>query len=541
MTLQIPMRDGTELPTDIYLPEENAKNLPCILIRSPAGLKAATALSPTHLTKDGYVIAVQATRSALDLEGKTIPYRTDGWHEQQDGYDTVEWLAKHPYTNGKIGTLGSSALGITQLLMAPANPPSLKCQYIGVAAPSLYHYAIFPNGKLLKHQVESWLGYYAKDPGVCHYVVNQPMYNEFWEEFDSLKVVNRVNTPAIHQGGWYDIFIQGTIDAFVARQEHGGPGANGHQKLLIGPWMHFWPQVTKLGDFSVPEHALKSPIDLSPLSWFNHYLKGDANGIEKQPAVTYYVMGPFDGSPSSGNVWRTADSWPIPSEETPFYLTANGGLVAKNEAVETTATYTHDPAKPVPTMGGLNLFLASGPVDQRPIETRDDVLVFTSEPLSEDLEITGRLKAICYITSDVPDTDIAVRLCDVYPDGKSILIADGIYRTGLTEHDQNVPLKAVIDLWSTSLVFAKGHKIRVSLSGSNFPRYELNYHRELGCTDTSTQHIARNHIHFGGNTPTHLVLPVIKKGENNESHHSSGGNGKQAWGLQHPQTTHISH
>ena len=180
LTLNIPMRDGVELTTDIYLPDPEAKNLPCILLRGPGGRQASTAICYASLAKEGYVIAIQDTRSAIDHEGKTLPYYSDGWGMHQDGYDAVQWLAKHPLTNGKIGTLGLSNMGITQLLMAPTAPPALKCQYIGVAAASLFHHAIFSGGKFLKNQVEGWLNLCAKDPSVLNFILSQPDYNDFW-------------------------------------------------------------------------------------------------------------------------------------------------------------------------------------------------------------------------------------------------------------------------------------------------------------------------------------------------------------------------
>jgi len=514
-TLEIPMRDGTLLPVDIYLPHEGAKALPCILVRSPAGRNQMTAVSYIPMAKYGYAVAIQSTRSAMDPEGKTLPYRTDGWNVYQDGYDSVEWLAKHPLTNGKIGTLGFSAQGITQLLMAPSAPPSLKCQYIGVAAPTLRDHAIFPNGKLLRHQVEAWLSYYAGDTGVFAFVSNHQFYDAFWDEFDSLKVVDRVNVPAILQGGWYDIFIQGTLDAFVARQERGAEGAKGQQKLVVGPWMHFWPAVTKLGDFEVPEAGRQPPVDVSPLRWFDYYLKGVSNGAKDIPAITYYVMGPLDGSPSSGNVWKHADVWPVPSVETPFYLSGKDTLVSDvSKAAVLVSEFAHDPLFPVPTRGGHNLFMDSGPMDQSPLEKRDDVLVFSTEPLEMDLEVTGRLKARLFVSSDCCDTDFVVRLTDVYPDGRSILIADGVFRTGLLSlndenRDPQQPHEIEIDLWSTSLVFAKGHRVRISVSGSNFPRYDLNRNVGLMGNDSSEHVVAHNKVFTGPQYPSRLLLPVI--------------------------------
>lgn len=516
LTVMIPMRDGYKLPADIYLPKENKGKAPCILLRCPAGRKAVPWVGYASLSLFGYVVVMQDTRNALDLDGKTAPFVTDGWGILQDGYDTVEWLAKSPYTNGKIGTLGFSAVGCTQMLMAPSAPPSLKCQYIGVGAGSMYHHAIFPGGQLLKNQVEGWLGNYSKDSGVISYVSSQPFYNRFWEELDSVKVAHRVKVPGFLYGGWYDTFLQGTIDSFVSRQNQGAEGALGKQKLLIGPWTHWWPVSSKLGDFPVPQKGFSPPYDMSPQRWFEYYLKGIDNGIYRLPPVTYYVMGPFDGSHSSGNVWKTAESWPIPAEETPFYLGQDFQLVPDIKYEKKAAyTFTADPKNPVPTIGGRNLFLDSGPKDQRPIETRTDVLVFTSEPLQEDLEVTGRVMAKLFVTSNVSDTDFVIRLTDVYPDGASILIADGMHRTAIRSahikkwsHFDN-PCEIEIDLASTSIVFAKGHCIRISISGSNFPRYEVNHNIGLLEANTGRYAIAKNKIYTGAKYPSRIILPIV--------------------------------
>lgn len=519
LTIDIPMRDGARLPADIYLPAEKEGKYPVVLIRSPGGRKSPSAIYFVSLISQGYVVAIQDTRSAVDPEGKTFPYVSDGWGVTQDGYDTVEWIAKQSYSNGKVGTVGVSAMGITQIMMAPANPPSLKCQYIGVAPASIYHHAVCPGGQVLKHQVESWLAYCAKDPGVHSSVFAQPFYNEFWESIDTTKVAERIRVPAVHQGGWYDTFLQGTIDAFVSRQEHGGPGAKGAQKLLIGPWIHFWPISTALGDFQVPKEGYAPPIDLSPLRWFDYYLKDNKNGANEIPAVVYYVMGPFDGTPSSGNVWKTADKWPVDAVETPLYLTADRGLTFKKDSIqEKRYSYLYDPQDPTETIGGRNLFLESGPKDQRPIEDRQDVLVFTTQPLEEDLEVTGKIKVFLNVASDRPDTDIAVRLCDVYPDGRSILITDGITRTGMvkiqqkeTSSDELAPQEYEVDLWSTSIVFAKGHSIRISVTSSNYPKFEKNMNLGFLGTNSGVSRLAHNSLFVGGNKLSRVVLPLITK------------------------------
>lgn len=517
LTVMIPMRDGLELPTDLYLPSPEAKGLPCILLRSPAG-RNSYFKDFAKLAKEGYIIAIQETRSVLDVEGKTFPFISDGWGKLQDGYDTVEWLANSPYTNGKIGTWGASALGITQLLMAPANPPHLKCQYILVAAASLYHHALFPGGLLLKSQAEGWLGLYAHDSGVQSYVCQRPFYNEFWKQLNTLELSHRVQVPGMHVGGWYDTFLQGTLTAFASRQYKGGEGAKGQQKLVIGPWTHFWPLSQYFGDFEMPKAGMQPPVDISPKRWFDYYLKDMPNGLEEIPTVIYYVMGPFDGTSSNGNVWRTSNIWPVPATETSYYLTPGFQLNKAKPTVEAKASYQYNPMDVIPTLGGRNLFLESGPRDQKSIESRKDILVFTSDKLEEDVEVTGPISATLYFKTDQKDTDIVLRLCDVYPDGKSILISEGgsrlgvlCYQTGLNSSDQIDQIYEVkIDLWATSMVFAKGHAIRLSVSSSNYPRLERNLNVGFVGSNTGKSNLANNILYMGEKYPSHIILPIVK-------------------------------
>nr|WP_249274172.1 CocE/NonD family hydrolase [Parachlamydia sp. AcF125] len=509
------MRDGKKLPTALYFPSTvSGEKLPCILLRNPSGPSTPFALAYVPLKERGYVVAIQTTRSGLDPEGKTFPFLSDGWGDLQDGYDTVECLAKCDWSNGKVGTIGTSAMGITQLLMAPSAPPSLRCQYVRFGLASMYHHATYPDGQLLKNQAERWLGYCARDPGVHSYVCTHPYYDGFWKQLNTMEVAHQVNVPGVLYGGWFDTFIQGTIDAFVSRQERGNVGAKGKQKLIIGPWHHYWPLTLDLGDFQVPPEGIAPPIDISPERWFDFHLK-DINNTKDWPTVLYYVMGPFDGTASSGNRWKSADSWPPAAKETPFYFTQAKKL-EKAEPVNLGAmNYCYDPNNPVPTIGGRNLFLESGPKDQREIEKREDVLVFTSAPLEKDVEVTGRLKAHIFLTSSAPNTDVSVRLSDVYPDGKSILIVDGHYRTGIKSKDEALdptkPLKIEVDLWSTSQVFAKGHSIRVVITSSNYPRFEKNPNIGLLGEYSGNSTVACNTIYMGSGCPSCIILPIVEK------------------------------
>jgi predicted acyl esterase len=525
LVVNIPMRDGTELPTELHFPASHkgklsAGDLPCVLIRSPRG-RAPVRAEFSPIKNWGYVVAIQDTRSAIDTTGKEIPYMADGWGALQDGYDTVEWLAKSDYTNGRVGTVGESALGITQALLAPSAPPSLKCQHMRIAASSMYHHAIFSGGQLKKIQVEGWLGDYSKDNrGVLSFLLSQPNYNELWASLDAISSADKVNTPAIHLGGWYDTFSQGTIDAFVSRHYGGSENAKGKQKLVMGPWTHMYHIDPSFGDFAVPDAAHQPPVDLSMKRWLDHHLKEEKTGLEEEPAVIYFTMGPFDGTPSKGNRWQTADHWPVPAKETKFFLTPERTLRSDTIPPQAaTFTYLYDPQNPTPTIGGRDLFLAAGPKDQRQLEQRDDVLIFTTPTLGDDTEVTGRIQAKLYVSTSAIDTDFAIRLSDVYPDGRSILVADGITRLASVEHergklDRSKPIEIDIDLWSTSMVFAKGHQIRISISSANYPRYEKNLNMTQGFNPNGKPCIAKNTLWVGKQFQSHITLPIVKDSVN---------------------------
>jgi len=497
LTIDIPMRDGAKLPTDIYLPNEGAKNLPCILIRSPSG-KRFYHQGFLPLKDAGYVVAIQDCRSFCDKEGKTFPYLSDGWLDLKDGYDAVEWLAKSELTNGKVGTLGFSAMGITQLFLAPSKPPSLVCQHMGFVASNLYRHTICHGGKVKKSQVEGWLGRFAKDPSVISAVHQQSEKSDFWSLFNTTAVSHQAKVPTLIYGGWYDTFIEGTIDAYLARP---------NRKLIIGPWTHHWPHNAEYGDFFMPKEGLQPPYDFSPQAWFDYHLKGRETGVAKLPEVLYYVLGPLDGSLSSGNVWKEAKSWPVPSTPTHLYLTHDGKMTNEASGKRDSLPYRFDPNDPVPTIGGRNLFLGSGPKDQRPIEKREDVLIFTTDPLEKDLEAVGKVIAVVYLSTDRLDTDVSLRLTDVYPDGKSILITDGIRRLQhANENHQHEAVPVEVELDTIGQVFAKGHRIRLSISGSNYPRYELNSNNP----GKNVPVTANNRVHFGRDAPSRLILPVVK-------------------------------
>jgi predicted acyl esterase len=515
-TLLLPMRDGVKLATDIYLPA-GAGPFPVILIRLPYNKNGLAGMGADG-AKRGYAIVAQDTRGRFASEGENLPFIGDYWGKYADGQETVEWIAKQSWCNGKIGTFGGSALGITQLGLAGTGTDKLSAQLIQVATPRFYHDAVFPGGVFKKAMLEDWLKATQHSPESLKYFIDHPTYDAFWRGQDLTTRWSKVNAPAMHVGGWYDIFAQGTIDAFLGYQTKGGPKARGKQKLLIGPWAHGIFQ-EKVGAFTFP-NAKTPPNSLAdPWRWFDYHLKGAENGMSGVPAVTYYVMGDTTDKSAPGNEWRTAETWPpVPATPTPYYLRADKTLTltkpAENEAA---LTYAYDPKNPAPTIGGPQLTLPAGPLDQRALESRPDALVFTSEPLAAPLEVTGRVTVRLYAASDAPDTDFFVKLCDVYPDGRSFNVCEGQlrarFREGFTQEKRLEPGKVValpIDLWSTSIIFNKGHRLRVIVTSSSAPGYDPNPNTGASFRADDRTRIARNTLALSARHPSHILLPVVR-------------------------------
>ena len=513
-TFMVEMGDGARLATDVVLPPAGDGPWPAVLGRTPYGRKQAGA--PQMAAMLGYAAVSQDMRGRFDSEGENLPFIGCGWVEYRDGAETVDWIRRQPWSNGKVGTLGGSAGGITQNLLAAAAPEGLVCQYIVVAAANLYTDAAYPGGALRKEQIENWTRHNRFDPKTMEVWRAHPAFDEYWHRFDSTRRHDRMTCPAVHVGGWFDTFSQGTIDAFVGRQTHGGEGARGTQKLVMGPWTHGGMNRVKQGGLRFPN--AKPPPQYDMLLWFAHHLKGEDNAAAEAPPVAYYTMGDCDDPNAPGNRWRFAEGWPVPAEPTPAYFHEDGSLSREKPAGEGEAAraYTFDPADPCPTVGGRNLTIPSGPRDQRPVEGRDDVLTFTSRPLDAPVEVTGRVRARVFVASDARDTDLSVRLSDVYPDGRSMLIADGTlrlrYRESLAEPVLLEPGKVYeveVDLWSTSIVFAKGHRVRVAVTSSNYPRYDLNPGTGEPWTATEERVMQTNRVYCDAALPSFIILPVV--------------------------------
>jgi len=509
-TVEVTASDGMKLATELWLPDGDGP-WPVILERTPYG--RSVYFDGRRFTDAGYVYVVQDVRGRFDSEGSDLAFGGCGWFDHTDGKDTVEWIASQPWCNGNIATHGGSAMGITQNLLAGAYPAELDAQYILVASWGFYE-SVYQGGVFRKGLVQTWLEDHGFGPATIETIRAHPAYDDYWKERDPALRVSRMSYPAFHAGGWFDCFAQGTISAFVARQYDGAPQSRGRHKLLVGPWGHGLWYAEQVGEITFP-NADDVPVPRDAVEWFDRQLKGVRNGFATAPAVTYYRMGDTSDPKAPGNDWRTADAWPVAATATPLYLHPKGALSRQRPTkADASASYLYDPDNPVPTLGGCNLNLPSGPCDQRSIEDRADVLLFTSEPLADPLEVTGRVKVILYATSDREDTDFTAKLTDVYPDGRSMLLADGIirarYHRSLSEPELLEPgqvYELEIDLWSTSIVFNAGHRIRLAVSSSNAPRFEPN-HNTAQLHDTPLA--AHNTVLFDAEHPSRIVLPVVE-------------------------------
>ncbi len=513
-TQMVAMRDGVKLATDVYLPEKGKPPFPTMLIRTPYNKNGNGAIA-ANVVRFGCALVVQDMRGRFASEGHhAIIFGNDGiGGEHQDGHDTLAWIAAQDWSDGKVVTYGQSALGIAQNMAAPGAPVALKGQVVGVAFSDFYHQAAYQGGVWRKELLEGWLKQTKMDDVNLPTFLEHTTYDDFWKKLNAEAHADQVDAPGIFIGGWYDIFIQGTINSFVEINSRGGANARGKCFLVIAPMAH--------GLFDEPvvyPDVSKAPINLAePMNILEHWLGKPNKDVEALQPVHYYVMGDCDAPGSPGNFWRSADTWPPAAIPTPYYLHADKFLRVEAPHGDDKLSYEYDPENPVPTRGGQNLLIAKGPMDQRPVESRSDVLVFTSEPLAEPLEVTGRVTASLLISSDCPDTDFTVKLSDVYPDGKSLLVTDGIRRASLRNgFEKHEPLVAgevyelEVDLWSTSLIFNKGHQIRIAVSSSNSPRFEPNPNTgDLHLIPGKTR-IATNSLHLSNNHPSRIVLPIYK-------------------------------
>ncbi len=562
-------RDGVALQADVYRPDASGK-FPVLVVRTPYDKSAEMALTEKDFFPSrGYVVVVQDTRGRHSSEGEFVPFV----HEARDGYDTIEWAAGLPCSNGVVGTVGQSYLGLVQYFAAPERPPHLKAMSPVSGPVSYFNNFAYRCGAFELGWVLAYFAFMARDtmmrkgcyereraaldqfvsypdipmaplkrdaymhlplsdwgerlksgaPYLAEYL-QHGTFDSYWAQTDLRPKFGEVDAPMFHVGSWYDVFQYDTLTMFSGlRAKARTEQARCAQHLLMGPWAHLLP-------YSIPNSKGTGEIDFGAeaaielhtlqLRWFDHFLKGIDNGVMDQAAVRLFVMGE--------NRWRDENEWPLArTRYTKVYLRSGGGanslggdgalsMAAPGE--EPADRYTYDPDNPVPSRGGTTLGIRSGVYDQTEIEKRDDVLVYTGEVLQNDLEVTGPLTMRLFAASSARDTDFTAKLIDLRPDGYAQNIAGGIIRARFRESLDAPSLitpeqvyRYEIDLWATCHVFRVGHRLRLEVSSSNFPHFDRNPNTGHPFGVDAEVIAARQTIFHDSRYPSHLVLPVIPR------------------------------
>jgi putative CocE/NonD family hydrolase len=551
--VQIKMRDGVSLVADIYRPKGDDK-FPVLLERTPYDRKNE-AIMAAELASHGYVVVLQDTRGRYESGGEFYPFRD----ESQDGFDTVEWSAKLANSDGKVGMFGGSYVGATQMLAAIALPPHLVAIFPYVTSSDYYDGWTYQNGVLMQWFTSSWTSALATDTLLRRvqkklssrdWVTTLPVENypvltiptplslapyfqdwlaheqndAYWQRWRISDHYREMKVIGLHAGGWHDIFLKGSIKNYTGlRSEATDPKVRDGQRLIIGPWAHApTSSEGKVGDVVFGKAAV---LDMTgtALKWFDYTLKGVQNEYAKAPPVRLFIMGE--------NVWRDEYEFPLARTRYTKYflhsvqsangLASDGELNIKVPGVERPNTFQYDPKNPVPTIGGrlcCGQAIPPGPFDQRPNESRSDVLVFSTPRFETDLEITGFVSLEVYASTSAKDTDFTALIADVDESGYARFLTDGVvrakYHDSTQRAEQVVPgkvYKYTIDLWATSNVFKKGHRLRLYISSSNFPRFNRNLNTGENMVGALRMTTARQTIYHDSKYPSALTVPIIPK------------------------------
>ena len=537
----VKMRDGVTLRADICRPTADGK-FPVLLTRTPYDKNGAVGFCRNAVAR-GYVVVAQDVRGRYDSEGDWYPFK----YESQDGYDTVEWAAALPYSNGKVGMFGGSYVGATQYLAAIAMPPHLAAICPNFTASNYHDGWTYQGGAFEQWFNESWTTQLAENTisrsaesggdavgskqslpaAVAPYFTDwltHPDYDGYWKQWSIEDHYAKIQVPVFSVGAWYDIFLDGTLRNYVRlKHEAGTEAARRGQRLMIYVGGHAgagWAD-EKIG---AVDFGNRLPLDLREvtLRWFDSLLQGVGNGVDHEKPVKIFVMGK--------NAWREEDDWPLErAKETRYYLRsttgANGleGGGRLNTAApdeEKPDQYLYDPNDAVPTIGGplccKPLATGIGPQDQRPAEARGDVLVFSSPAFTRDTEVTGPIVLDLYVSSSAVDTDFTGKLVDVWPNGFAQNLTDGVLRLRYRNSQEKPELAnpgdvyhISMDLGATSNVFQIGHKLRLEVSSSNFPRFDRN--PNTGGNEARGTHPAKatNIVYHDKSRPSALVLPIV--------------------------------
>ncbi|MEQ8762369.1 MAG: CocE/NonD family hydrolase [Planctomycetota bacterium] len=511
----VPMRNGsTRLATDVYRPVSQLP-LPTIVVRTPYG-KDQT-VRPTWLTLFGYAVVVQDSRGRFQSGGYEALFRKSGWGNAQDGWDTIEWAAAQDFSIGRVGMWGSSALAINQYLAAGAAPPSLRCAFAIAGTGNLYDDLVFPGGVLRQSAIETWLKSIDRTDFLAQ-IESHPSKDGFWDILQLDRRIGQVDIPIYHVGGWFDFMLPGATGAFARLQTQGDFGARGRQRLFLGPWTHGGFFTEKQGQLAFPTGLDELDVLREAVRFFDTWLLDRDTGMESEAPVRFYTLGDAERPGAPGNAWQSSESWPPPSTPVALYLRGDGRLTAgpptPSDAV-TRLDYLADPLDPVPTLGGANFSLPSGPFDQRAIEARDDVLTFTSGVLEAPVEVTGDVRVRLFVSSTARDTDFMVKLLDVYPDGRSMLMQEGVlrarYRNGTEVESLLEPgriYELFLDLPPISLIYDAGHRVRISVTSSNSSRFDVNPNTGEPFRQHTRFEVATNSVHCSEAQASVIILPV---------------------------------
>lgn len=541
--VRVPMRDGVELSADVIRPDGTGR-FPVILSRTPynkvQGGKEAIERA-RKIASRGYAVVNMDVRGRGDSDGKFVPWR----QESKDGYDSIEWCAAQPWCNGKVGTSGGSYLGYNQWMAAIEQPPHLTAMISmvtppdpfvedpsGVPSPMYLSWYHFTSGHMNQNmdavdwaKVHTHLPLLTMDEAfgrkMPHWreMVLHSKLDEWHEPSRYQNKFHKVQVPVMHISGWYDDEQIGTPLNFIGMTTKGPESVRKSQKLLMGPWPHAVNSTSRLGKVDFGPTA-RIDLEAYTLRWFDYWLKGIDTRIASEPPVRIFVMGE--------NRWRDEDEWPIARTcWTKYYLhsagnantlSGDGKLTTKEPEFEPFDKYRYDPAKPTPFITEPSFAQIGGPDDYREVEARKDVLVYTSEVLDHDVEITGPIKVRLYAASSAKDTDFMAKLIDVWPDGFAQRLCDGMvrarFREGMDKPSFLQPNKVYpfdIDCWNTCQLFKKGHRIRLEIASSAFPKFARNLNTDEVLGTTTAMTVADQRVYHDRNYPSHVMLPVVPK------------------------------
>ena len=536
--VRVSMRDGVHLSTNVFRPNARGR-FPTLLVRTPYDKTKTILPGYGTFVEAGFAVVVQDVRGRYESEGVFRPLT----QETPDGVDTLEWIARQPWSDGKVGMLAGSYLGIVQWQAALSGNAHLKAISPVVAGFDEYVDRYYSRGGAMKlgHRL-LWLSENVRVPGTMartfgDYIwhtplrtidkaatgrkvdfwqeaLNHPGYDDYWRSRSAREQLGRAHVPALIIGGWYDNYVESDLEAFTTLSRR-----DAASRVVVGPWPHNMSIPFPDVDFGPDSGA---PIRRFQLDWFKHWLQLP----QPQPdfalsPVRLFVMGV--------NRWRDEREWPLRrTRYTPWYLSSKlganslrgDGSLGPEPKANDKDDYTFDPKRPVPTRGGAVCCNPKpfpwGPMDQRSVESRDDVLVYTSSPLKQDLEATGPVRVVLFVASSAPDTDFTAKLVDVFPDGNARNLCDGIlrlrYRESLAKPVLAKPsevYEVTIEAGVTSNVFRAGHRVRLEISSSNFPRFDRNPNTGRPIADEMELRVARQTVFHGRSYPSYLLLPVV--------------------------------